>query len=82
MLQERLRNRLQAAVQSLGDGGTAYPDEGRSVWALRSRRRPSPTKKPPPREKTAGRGLKVGAYFFLPWFLTASMAAFAASGSR
>ncbi len=27
-------------------------------------------------------GSPVWAYFFLPWFLTASMAAFAASGSR
>jgi hypothetical protein len=37
---------------------------------------------PPPRAVCAGRGHDHKGYFFLPWFLTASMAAAAASGSR
>ncbi len=39
-------------------------------------------KMPPPRAVCAGRGHDRESYFFLPWFFTASMAAFAASGSR
>lgn len=39
--------------------------------------------KPPVRRETADGGLFVAwDYFFLPWFLTASMAAAAAAGSR
>jgi hypothetical protein len=47
--------------------------------------RPHHSAKPPTSEEPAGRGLDQSAlpgYFFLPWFLTASMAAAAASGSR
>ncbi len=60
---------------------------GRSLPVRRQLRltRPSRHRAPCPRE-TAGRGLVVAetlrAYFFLPWFFTASMAALAASGSR
>lgn len=39
-------------------------------------------KTPPTRAVCAGRGHDHGTYFFLPWFLTASIAAAAASGSR
>ena len=37
---------------------------------------------PPPRTMSASRGHDRKSYFFLPWFFTASIAAFAASGSR
>ncbi len=41
------------------------------------------TEKPPPRTRQRREeGFFVRTYFFLPWFFTASMAAFAASGSR
>lgn len=43
---------------------------------------PEVTKSPLPTDNPQAGGLFVGAYFFLPWFLTASMAAAAASGSR
>lgn len=43
---------------------------------------PGQEKSPLPAEKTQAGGLFVGDYYFLPWFFTASMAAFAASGSR
>ncbi len=39
-------------------------------------------KTPPIRAVCAARGRDQGIYFFLPWFLTASIAAAAASGSR
>ncbi|CAM5380604.1 hypothetical protein SGRIM128S_04393 [Streptomyces griseomycini] len=43
---------------------------------------PEAAKSPLPAGKPQAGGLLVGAYFFLPWFLTASIAAAAASGSR
>ncbi|CAL9500643.1 hypothetical protein SUDANB15_03411 [Streptomyces sp. enrichment culture] len=43
---------------------------------------PEAAKSPLPAENPQAGGLFVGAYFFLPWFLTASIAAAAASGSR
>lgn len=43
---------------------------------------PQHVKMPPPRAVSAVRGHDQTGYFFLPWFFTASMAAFAASGSR
>ncbi len=43
---------------------------------------PEAAKSPLPAEKPQVGGLRVGDYFFLPWFLTASIAAAAASGSR
>lgn len=45
---------------------------------------PSPAKSPRPAKEPQVGGPKAegGGYFFLPWFLTASIAAAAASGSR
>ncbi len=39
-------------------------------------------KSPLSAEEPQAGGLRVGGYFFLPWFFTASIAAAAASGSR
>ncbi len=43
---------------------------------------PGATRSPLPADNPQVGGFFAGAYFFLPWFFTASMAAFAASGSR
>lgn len=43
---------------------------------------PEAPKSPLPAENPQAGGLFVRAYFFFPWFLTASIAAAAASGSR
>lgn len=86
------REDAEAAVAALlGEGGqrcgscrsgTASRTDGRHRDAAGKRERPAGTEKPPPREGPRAGGLFVGAYFFLPWFLTASIAAAAASGSR
>ncbi|CAM3893010.1 hypothetical protein STAL104432_30360 [Streptomyces albus] len=66
----------------------APPQRGEERHGLDVHRaaRPRPPGHHPPRAGTAGgpaeRGGPVARYFFLPWFLTASMAALAASGSR
>lgn len=44
--------------------------------------RPQESEEPLPRRETAGEGPFELTGYFLPWFLTASMAAAAASGSR
>lgn len=62
--------RLSARRSGRKARGTEGPQWARAV------------KMPPIRTISAGRGHDHATYFFLPWFFTASMAAFAASGSR
>jgi hypothetical protein len=57
----------------MSGGMTATPDG--PEWARA-------VKMPPIRAVSAGRGHDHKGYFFLPWFLTASIAAAAAAGSR
>lgn len=66
---DRARNALGLALRPKDSG-----DEG-PRWA-------QAVKIPPTRTISAGRGHDHKPYFFLPWFLTASIAAAAASGSR
>lgn len=51
-------------------------------WARQPRHGPGAKKSPLLAENPQAGGFFGAGYFFLPWFLTASMAAAAASGSR
>lgn len=62
------------------DGQTGAVEKPGEAWRLRGGL--SAARSPLPAEEPQARGLLVRAYFFLPWFLTASMAAAAAFGSR
>jgi hypothetical protein len=71
--QERTRKAVAAVF------ATARPEPSRT-W--RPTHGPAPPRSPLPTDNPKVGGLRSFAYFFLPWFLTASIAAAAASGSR
>jgi hypothetical protein len=64
----------------LGEMAEAQPGDPKDFRGLAAT--PCTETSPPPAETTQAEGLISTAYFFLPWFFTASIAAAAASGSR
>ena len=81
--------RVTAASRQCHTDSQSRPSGSRTLHELVSRSPGTWTKNPrentqtpPIRALGAVRGRDQGSYFFLPWFLTASIAAAAASGSR
>ena len=80
------RLRRGARGPRVGVGRRQYaapnPFRGGGCRATEPRDGPSTAARPPPAGKPQVGALVTSGYFFLPWFLTASIAAAAASGSR
>ncbi|MER5183594.1 FG-GAP and VCBS repeat-containing protein [Streptomyces sp. NPDC002896] len=71
-----------SGAQSVNQGTPGVPGGNESCRAPEGPGRAHRMKTPPICDISAGRGRDHETYFFLPWFLTASIAAAAASGSR